>query len=130
MLDQHADVRLSDGRQTVVRNGHLPERTVQIGIGNIEVKVAKVRDRSGSGVRFNSNLLPPYLKRAHSVEELLSWLYLKGVSTGDFQESLSSLLGDQAKGLSANMIYQLKVKWKKEHSRRDQLDQTTLHRNG
>ena len=119
LLDQHADVRLSDGRQAVVRNGHLPERTVQTGIGNVEVKV---RDLSGSGIRFNSNLLPPYLKRARSVEELLPWLYLKGISTGDFQESLASLLGDQAKGLSANTISRLKVKWQEEHgqwSRRD-----------
>lgn len=69
--------------QAVVRNGYLPERTVQTGIGNVDIKVPKVRDRSGSGVRFNSTLLPPYLKRARSVEEVLPWLYLKGVSTGD-----------------------------------------------
>ena len=115
LLDQHADVRLSDGRQAVVRNGHLPEGTVQTGIGDVEVKVPKVRDRSGSGIRFNSNLLPPYLKRARSVEELLPWLYLKGISTGDFQESLAALLGDQAKGLSANTISRLKAKWLEEH---------------
>lgn len=72
LLDQHANVRLPDGRQALVRNGHLPERTVQTGIGDVEVKVPKVRDPSGSGIRFNSNLLPPYLKRARSVEELLS----------------------------------------------------------
>lgn len=110
LLDQHANKQLPDGRQAVVRNGHLPERTVQTGIGDVEVKVPKVRDRSGSGIRFNSNLLPPYLKRARSVEELLPWLYLKGISTGDFQESLAALLGDQAKGLSANTITRLKGK--------------------
>lgn len=82
LLDQHAEHRLPDGRQAVVRNGYLPERTVQTGIGNVDIKVPKVRDRSGSGVRFNSTLLPPYLKRARSVEEVLPWLYLKGVSTG------------------------------------------------
>ena len=80
-----------DGRQAVVRNGYLPERTIQTGLGDVEVKVPKVRDRSGSGIRFNSTLLPPYLKRAKSIEELLPWLYLKGISTGDDQEALSSL---------------------------------------
>ena len=116
LLNQHANVRLPDGRQAVVRNGHLPERTVQTGIGDVEVKVPKVRDRSGSGIRFNSSLLPPYLKRARSVEELLPWLYLKGISTGDFQESLAALLGEQAKGLSANTITRLKGKWLEEHN--------------
>lgn len=125
LLDQHADVRLMDGRQAVVRNGHLPERTIQTGIGDVEVKVPKVRDRSGSGIVFNSNLLPPYLKRARSVEELLPWLYLKGISTGDFQESLAALLGDQARGLSANTISRLKGSWLEEHSRWRRRDLST-----
>lgn len=98
MLEQHKGLRMLDGRQAVVRNGYLPERTIQTGLGDVKVKVPKVRDRSGSGIRFNSTLLPPYLKRAKSIEELLPWLYLKGISTGDYQEALSSLLGDQAKG--------------------------------
>ena len=115
LLEQHAEHRLPDGRKAVVRNGYLPERTVQTGIGNVEIKVPKVRDRSGSGVRFNSALLPPYLKRARSVEELLPWLYLKGVSTGDYQDALAALLGDQAKGLSANTVSRLKARWLKEH---------------
>ncbi len=115
MLDLHASTRIDDGRQAVVRNGYLPERTVQTGIGDVDIKVPKVRDRSGSGIRFNSHLLPPYLKRAQSVEELLPWLYLKGISTGDFQESLTALLGEQAKGLSANTISRLKSKWLDEH---------------
>lgn len=115
LLEQHAEHRLPDGRKAVVRNGYLPERTVQTGIGDVEIKVPKVRDRSGSGVRFNSSLLPPYLKRARSVEELLPWLYLKGVSTGDYQDALAALLGDQAKGLSANTISRLKQHWIDEH---------------
>ena len=78
-LDQHAERRLRDGRQAFERNGYLPERTVQTGIGDDEIAVPKVRDRSGSGIRFDSTLLPPYLKRARSVEALLPWLYLKGV---------------------------------------------------
>lgn len=115
LLERHAEHRLPDGRKAVVRNGYLPERTVQTGIGDVEIKVPKVRDRSGSGVRFNSSLLPPYLKRARSVEELLPWLYLKGVSTGDYQDALAALLGDQAKGLSANTISRLKQHWIDEH---------------
>ncbi len=115
LLERHAEHRLPDGRKAVVRNGYLPERTVQTGIGDVEIKVPKIRDRSGSGVRFNSSLLPPYLKRARSVEELLPWLYLKGVSTGDYQDALAALLGDQAKGLSANTISRLKQHWIDEH---------------
>ena len=122
MLKTHAQKRLPDGRLAVVRNGYLPERTIQTGIGDVQIKVPKVRDRSGSGVRFNSSLLPPYLKRAESLEELLPWLYLKGVSTGDFQEALSSLLGKDAPGLSASTISRLKADWIEEHrnwSKRD-----------
>lgn len=84
LLDQHVGAVLPDGRQAVVRNGYLPERTVQTGIGDVTVKVPKVRDRSGSGIKFSSALLPPYLKRAKSIDELLPWLYLKGISTGDY----------------------------------------------
>ena len=116
LLDQYKDVRLLDGRKAVVRNGFLPSRTVQTGIGDVDVKVPKVRDRSDAGVKFNSNLLPPYLKRAKSIEELIPWLYLKGISTGNMQESLTSLLGEQASGLSANTVSRLKAKWLAEHS--------------
>nr|WP_289143285.1 IS256 family transposase [uncultured Halomonas sp.] len=115
-LAQYADQRLDDGRQAVVRNGYLPERTVQTGIGDVSVQVPKVRDRSGGGARFNSSLLPPYLKRARSIEELIPRLYLKGISTGDYQEALAALLGDQAKGLSANTVSRLKKQWKDEHA--------------
>ena len=115
-LAQYADHRLDDGRQAVVRNGYLPERTVQTGIGDVSVQVPKVRDRSGGGARFNSSLLPPYLKRARSIEELIPRLYLKGISTGDYQEALAALLGDQAKGLSANTVSRLKKQWKDEHA--------------
>ena len=115
LLKQHKDLKAPDGRKAVVRNGHLPKRTVQTGVGDVEVQVPKVRDRSGSGIRFNSQLLPPYLKRARSLEELIPWLYLRGVSSGDFQEALSALVGEQAKGLSANTVSRLKAKWLDEH---------------
>ncbi len=97
-LSQYANVRTVDGRSAVVRNGYLRELTVQSGVGDVAVKVPRVRDRTGSGVRFHSTLLPPYLKRAKSVEELLPWLYLRGVSTGDFSQALESLLGTDAPG--------------------------------
>ena len=115
-LEQYADRTLEDGRRAVVRNGYLPERTVQTGIGDVEVKVPRVRDRSGDGVTFSSALLPPYLKRARSIEELIPWLYLKGVSTGDYQEALVALLGDQARGLSATTVTRLKKQWETEHA--------------
>lgn len=129
-LDAFAEHRLDDGRHAVVRNGYLPQRTVQTGIGEVQVRVPKVRDRSGGGVCFRSSLLPPYLKRARSVEELIPWLYLKGVSTGDYQEALSALLGDQAKGLSANTVSRLKQQWTEEHRawcRRDLSDRRYVY---
>ena len=127
LLDRHAGQRLADGRQAVVRNGHLPERTVQTGLGDVPVKVPKVRDRSGSGIKFNSALLPPYLKRAKSIEQLLPWLYLKGVSTGDYQEALAALLGENAKGLSSNTISRLKQHWIEDHRRWSQCDLSSKH---
>lgn len=114
-LAQYQDLKDDQGRQAVVRNGYLPQRTITTGVGEVEVQVPKIRDRTGSGIKFNSLLLPPYLKRSRSVEEVLPWLYLKGVSTGDFAEALASLLGDEVKGLSANTISRLKAKWSDEH---------------
>jgi len=114
-LAQYHPLTDEQGRQAVVRNGYLPERTIVTGVGAVEVPVPKVRDRTQSGVKFNSVLLPPYLKRSQSIEEVLPWLYLKGVSTGDFSEALASLLGAQAAGLSASTISRLKAKWIDEH---------------
>jgi putative transposase len=113
-LGQYQGLKDDNGRQAVVRNGYLPARTIATGIGEVAVQVPKVRDRSGSGIKFNSLLLPPYLKRSRSVEEVLPWLYLKGISTGEFGEALSALLGPEAKGLSAATIGRLKAKWQQE----------------
>ncbi|MGH3554126.1 MAG: IS256 family transposase [Rhodanobacteraceae bacterium] len=115
-LDQYRNDHLDDGRRAVVRNGYLPERTLQTGIGDVAIRVPKVRDRSGGGACFHSSLLPPYLKRARSIEELIPWLYLKGVSTGDYQEALCALLGKDAKGLSPNTVSRLKAQWLTEHA--------------
>lgn len=115
LLSLHSDSLLEDGRRSVVRNGYLPERTIQTGIGDIAVQVPKVRDRKCEGVKFTSSLLPPYLKRTKSMDELIPWLYLKGLSTGDYTEALSALLGDGAKGLSSSTISRLKEHWTEEY---------------
>lgn len=115
LLTKHEGFVLADGRRAVVRNGYLPERKIQTGIGDVSVKLPKVRDRSGCGIKFNSSLLPPYLKRTKSMEELIPWLYLKGISSGDYSEALQALLGEHAKGLSANTVCRLKSKWLDEY---------------
>ena len=114
-LLEHFSTLQVNGKQGVVRNGHLPERRIQTGLGDIPVKVPKVRDRTGSGIKFNSKLVPPYLKRTKNLEELVPWLYLRGISTGDMQPALESLLGKQAKGLSANSVSRLKQQWEAEY---------------
>jgi putative transposase len=119
LLAQHAHLFDAWGRQRLVRYGHLPEREVMTGIGPVAVKVPRVRDR-GEGVekiRFTSSLLPPNLRKAKSVEELLPWLYLKGLSTGDFGEALAALLGPNAGGLSSSTISRLKLDWRADYER-------------
>jgi transposase-like protein len=117
-IARYADLRDSEGHRLVVRNGHLPARTIQTGIGDMAVRQPRVNDKridsSGRRVRFSSSILPPYLRRTKSVEELIPWLYLKGVSTGDFTEALQALLGPQAQGLSATNIVRLKTIWQQE----------------
>jgi transposase-like protein len=117
-LARHGDKRDMGGRMRVVRNGHLPERTIQTGIGDVPVKVPRVRDRVGQ-LRFSSSILPPYLRRTKTIEEMLPWLYLKGVSTGEFSEALAALLGRDAPGLSAGTISRLKAVWQDEHAHWD-----------
>lgn len=114
-LSQYKDLRDNQDRQRVVRNGYLPEREIQTGIGPVAVKIPRARDRQSdheSGpIRFSSSLLPPYLRKTKSMEELIPWLYLKGISTGDFTEALSALVGKDAPGLSASTISRLKSIW-------------------
>lgn len=111
-----------EGRRQVVRNGYLPEREIQTGIGPVSVRVPRVRDRGDSGIVFHSNLLPPYLRRTKSIEDLIPWLYLKGVSTGDFSEALAALLGMNAVGLSASTVSRLKETWTDEYQEWNQRD--------
>jgi transposase-like protein len=114
-VEGHADLADEAGRRRIVRHGYLPERAIQTGIGPVAVRCPRVRDRgageTGSRVRFTSAILPRYLRRAKSIEELLPWLYLKGISTGDFSEALGALLGPEAPGLSASTIARLKEVW-------------------
>ena len=108
------------GRRRVVRNGHGPVRTLQTGIGPIAVRRPKVRDRGASHsarIRFTSAVLPAYLRRTKNVEDLLPWLYLKGISTGQFEEALAALLGADAPGLSATTVRRLTEAWQDEHAR-------------
>jgi len=114
-LEGHAGRFDEAGRRTVVRNGYLPQREVLTGIGPVTVEVPKVRDRSEAGACFRSGLVPRYVRRARAVEAALPWLYLKGVSTGNMQEALTALLGEQARGLSAPVISRLKAGWTKEY---------------
>lgn len=124
LLAQYAHRHDAEGRQALVRNGYLPEREVQTGIGAVRVKVPRVRDRSGAGTRFHSGLLPPYVRRSKSLEALLPWLYLKGVSTGDFSEALQALLGPDAPGLSPATLSRLKQGWQDELAQWQQRDLT------
>lgn len=103
LLEQYANVRTLSGKQAVVRNGYLPQRDVLTAAGPVSGKVPKVRDRSGTGVKFNSAVVPPYVRKSPRVSAALPWLYLKSISTGDMGEALSVLPGEEAKGLSANV---------------------------
>jgi len=114
LLDELAGVTLNDGRRAVVRNGHLPAREILTTVGPVEVRVPKVRDRTGSGVKFNSALAPPYVRRSARVAAALPWLYLKGISSGDLGEALEVLVGDGAKGLSPAALGRLKAQWSEE----------------
>jgi len=127
LLETYSGDRIEDGRARLVRHGHLPEREVMTGIGAVPVKVPRVRDRGDTAekVRFTSTILPPYLRRAKSIEELLPWLYLKGISTGDFHEALAALLGPNAAGLSSTTISRLKADWWDEYDRWQRRDLST-----
>jgi putative transposase len=121
-----ADRRLADGRARFVRHGHGPERTIQTGIGSVVVQRVKVRDRalaeSEKRVRFTSRILPRWARRTRSLDALLPVLYLRGVSTGDFQEALAALLGKKAPNLSPSVIARLKGDWQGDYERWQQRD--------
>ena len=115
----HTHERDADGHRLVVRNGHACKRVVQTGLGAIPVKQPRINDKrvddQGNRFRFTSNILPPYLRKTKSIEELIPWLYLRGISTGDFSQALASLLGPDAPGLSASTVVRLKQVWQEDH---------------
>ena len=123
-IESHKHLSDERGRRQVVRNGHLPKRSIITGIGPVEVVQPRVLHRHGAGTLdahdqpvepFRSKILPPYLRKTKSVEELIPWLYLKGISTGDFTESLQALLGPDVPGLSATTVTRLITTWQKDY---------------
>ena len=115
MVEEFEGVRLIDGRRAVVRNGYLPAREILTGIGPVEVQVPRVRDRSDSGVKFTSQLAPPYVRRSARVAAALPWLSLKGISSGNLGEALEVLVGEGAKGLSPAALGRLKAQWSEDY---------------
>ena len=129
-LAQHADLKTETGQQRVVRHGHLPEREIMTGIGPVAVRQPRVRDREaaeGERIRYSPSILPPYARRSKSLEVLIPILYLKGISTGDFEEALAALVGNDAPGLSASTIARLKDGWTEEHARWQKRDLSVKH---
>jgi len=116
-LARFAGDRAEDGRAAVVRNGFQPEREILTGLGPVDVRIPKARSRAEAAAVFHSRLVPPYVRRAKSVDAVLPWLYLHGVSTGNMQEALAALLGSAAAGLSASVVARLKGVWMDEYRR-------------
>ena len=117
-----AHLRDTSGRAQIVRNGYLPERPILTGLGPVAVSVPRVRDRGEDGIQFRSSLVPAYIRRAKSIDALLPWLYLKGIAAGQIQSALHALLGEQASGLSANVVGRLKAAWGQEYAAWQQRD--------
>ena len=107
--------KLPDYRQRVVRNGHLPERKIFTGLGEVEVRVPKARSRSGLPESFRSSVVPRYVRRCASLDAAIAWLYLHGVSTSQMRQAVAALVGEQAaRGLSAHVVSRLKGTWDEE----------------
>ena len=115
LLSAHSDRRTADGKAGVVRNGYLPERELQTGLGPVTVTIPKVRSKTGEAVTFRSALVPPYVRKTMSLEAAVPWLYLKGISSGEMGPALEVLLGPRAKGLSASTVSRLKQVWAHEY---------------
>jgi len=119
-IEAHAEFRDESGKHLVTRNGNSRDREIQTGLGVIPVRQPRVNDRrideDGQRMKFTSKILPPYLRRARNLEELLPWLYLKGISTNDFPEALAALFGADARGLSPSTIVRLKQVWEVEYA--------------
>ena len=116
-MEKFSDRLLAGGKAAVVRNGYHPERDIQTGIGQVTVKIPKVRAKDGKPVTFRSALVPPYVRKTASLEAALPWLYLKGISTGEMAEALKVLVGSEAAGLSASTVARLKRAWADDYRR-------------
>lgn len=125
-LARHSSVKTEDNHRAIVRNGHLPERALQTGAGQLLIKQPRVRDKRGLK-KFASSILPPYLRRSPSIDTLIPLLYLKGISTSDFSETLEAILGENAKGLSPTNIVRLKEGWESEYKEWVQRDLSNKH---
>jgi len=115
LLELHSGSLTKDGKAAVVRNGYLPERQILTGIGPVTVRIPKVRSKTGEPITFQSALVPPYVRKARSLEAALPWLYLKGISTGEMGDALKVLVGADAQGLSASTISRLKLEWGQQY---------------
>ena len=116
-IDSHAHLKDGNGHRQVVRNGYLPERNITTGLGDMQVRQPRVHDRrpAGEKEKFTAKILPPYLRKTKRIADLIPWLYLKGISTGDFPQALAALLGPDAGGLSATTVTRLKACWEDEY---------------
>ena len=127
-IEGHEHLRDERGHRQVVRNGYLPERSITTGIGPVKIRQPRVHDRRGAeGEVFSSKILPPYLRKTRSIEELLPWLYLKGISTGDFHEALQALVGPECPGLSASTVTRLLEGWQAEYQEWSKRSLTDKH---
>ena len=127
-IRQFAEMRDGQGRQRIVRNGYRAQRDIQSGIGPVPVRAPRVRDREpdqSARIHFESAILPPYLRKTKSMEALIPWLYLKGVSTGDFSDALCALVGKDAPGLSPATISRLKTIWQQDFEQWQRRDLST-----
>ena len=123
-LNKNSNLVIANNKSRVVRNGYLPERSITTGVGSVKVKIPRIRDRGDhkEKIKFESSLIPKHLRRSQSLEELLPILYLKGISTNDFRQVLTPLLGDNAKNISPSIVSKLKSGWEQEYiqwNRRD-----------
>ena len=117
-IQKHSGLKGENGNKVVIKNGYMPERQIVTGMGPLPIKQPRIDDRNlnrYSGERFTSNILPRYLRRMPSIDNLVPVLYLKGISTNDFPVALSAILGQGAAGLSATNIVRLKSCWESDY---------------
>lgn len=126
-INMFSEIKDKNGRQMVVKNGFLPGRSLLTGIGPLPIKQPRIRDKGEGREVFTSAILPRYLRRIPSLDNLIPTLYLKGISTGDFTEALSAILGENAKGLSASTIVRLKKQWEEEYTQWSKRDLSNKH---